>query len=280
MQSCLKICGLCGKCVEGAGLLAAWHDEVACAFRRGGDQQRRFDLGEALVFHGAAHGALHDRAVAQVALHPFAAHVEVAVLEAQRLVDVLAAVQHEGRRLGLVQDLDGAVLHVDRAGGQERVLHALGSRYDRAGDAHDVFTPQVVLFVNDALDDAGVIAQVDEGQLLAVLSAIVDPTAQGDLAVDVVSVSAHRSSRCACRGRLPCQHRRRRSRRLRTRTRRLRLRSLRLVLGSLRRSCQPLLEFFYQCGASDRGLLTLLPLQGANLCGAGSEFVVADHNGH
>ena len=49
-----------------------------------------------------------------------------------------------------------------------------------AGDPHDVLAAQVVGAVDDALDDAGVVAQVDEGEVLAVLAAAGHPAAQRD----------------------------------------------------------------------------------------------------
>ena len=68
---------------------------------------------------------------AQVALHPLAADVEVAVLQAGVLVDVVGAgVDRERRRLGGAQHLDRAVADLDLAGRQVRVDRAL-----RAGAA-------------------------------------------------------------------------------------------------------------------------------------------------
>ena len=49
----------------------------------------------------------------------------------------------------------------------------------------DVLRPQVVSAVDDALDDAGVVAQVDEGQVLAVLAPARHPAAQRHLPADV-----------------------------------------------------------------------------------------------
>ena len=58
---------------------------------------------------------------AQVALHALPAQVEVAVAEADRLVDAVGPlVDGERRRLGRGEDLDGAVPHLDLAGGEAR----------------------------------------------------------------------------------------------------------------------------------------------------------------
>ena len=82
----------------------------------------RLDLDEALPLHRAAGWRRSPSArTSQVALHPLAAQVEVAVAEAHGLVDVVGpVVDRERRRLGGAEDLDGAVADLDLAGGQVR----------------------------------------------------------------------------------------------------------------------------------------------------------------
>src|SRR5690606_10186252 len=78
---------------------------------------------------------------------------------------------------------------------------------DGAGDAHDVLAAHVGGVVDDALHDAGVVAQVDEGEVLAVLPPTRHPSAQRHGAADVGGtqgadeVGAHRGG--ACFGRSP-----------------------------------------------------------------------------
>ena len=82
-----------------------------------------------------------------------------------------------------------------------------------AGDPHDVLAAHVDVVVDDALDDAGVVAHVDEREVLAVLAAAGDPAADADGLADVAraqlaaQVGAHRGrSRTGfieCRGLLP-----------------------------------------------------------------------------
>ena len=107
--------------VEAARLLARRHEELAGALRRGRHEHRRLDLGEALALHGAADGAVDVGTHREVALHALATEVEVAVAEAHGLVDVVGpGVDRERRGLGGGQDLDGAVAHLDLAGGHGR----------------------------------------------------------------------------------------------------------------------------------------------------------------
>ena len=108
-----------------------------------------------------------------------AAQVDVAVAQADGLVGGLdAVVDRERRRLGRVEHLDRAVADLDLAGGQVGVDGALGPGPHRAGDPHDVLVAQVVGAVDDALHDAGAVAEVDEGEVLAVLAPAGDPAAE------------------------------------------------------------------------------------------------------
>ena len=81
-----------GQGVERAGLLAGRHHEVAGSFRGGGDEHRGLYLDEALGVHGPAYGPVDGSAGPQVALHPGLSQIDVAVAQAQRLVDLGALV--------------------------------------------------------------------------------------------------------------------------------------------------------------------------------------------
>jgi hypothetical protein len=80
------------------------HHEVARPLRGRRDERRRLDLDELLANHRVAHGVVHHRPHAQVALHAVAPEVEIAVLEAERLVG-LDALERDRRRLGRVEHL-------------------------------------------------------------------------------------------------------------------------------------------------------------------------------
>ena len=186
--------------VERARLLARRHEELAGAFGRRRHEHRRLDLDETLGVHGVADGGVDRRADAQVLLHPLTTQVEVAVLEADVLVDVVGAgVDRERRRVGLAQHLDDAVADLDLAGREAGVDGPLRTLADDAGDPHDVLAAHVDVVVDDALDDARVVAQVDEGEVLTVLAAATHPAADADGLADVrraqvaAQVGAHRS---------------------------------------------------------------------------------------
>ena len=117
----------------------------------------------------------------------------------------------EHRRLGRVENLDRAVLQLDRARGELGVDGLVGTSGDGARDTHDVFAPQVGRTVDDALDHAAAVAYVDEGKMLAVLPAGRHPAAHDDLTTDVADgelpavVRAHASGTIGA----DCRHRRR-----------------------------------------------------------------------
>ena len=177
--------------VERAGLLAAGHEELAAPSGVRRHEHRRLDLDEALGLHRRADRRVDRGSDAQVALHPLAADVEVAVLQPRGLGDrVGTLVDRERRRLGGAEDLDVAVPQLDprRSAGRSLTCSSAGgatmpvtrTTYSRR-DVDGV--------VDDALRDAGVVAQVDERQLLTVLATGGHPAAQAD-----------RSDRCARNG--------------------------------------------------------------------------------
>ncbi len=156
------------------------HEEVARALRRGAGQDRRLDVQEVARVEVVA-----DRPDDRVAqdhrlLHRLPAQVEHPVAQAQQLVDVLAVVDRErrGRRLG--QALGGRDRQLDLARGDLRVDRALVAADDLAGDGDHVLGAQRAgqrvglgrgLRMEDELQDAGAVAQVDEDQPAEVAAA-------------------------------------------------------------------------------------------------------------
>src|SRR5690606_22009938 len=82
--------------------------------------------------------------------------------------------------------LDRALTPLVLAGGQVGVGGALGPDPHHAGDPDDPLVADVDRAVDDALDDALAVAQVEEGQVLAVLAPARHPAAQRDGLPDVV----------------------------------------------------------------------------------------------
>ena len=123
---------------------------------------------------------------ADVALHARAAQVEVAVLEAQSLVDVVVGVYRERRHLRTIEHVQAIDADLDVAGRQPRVLGSGRPLANAAAHADDVFVAQLLglgeaglLRVEDDLRDAVAIAQVDEDQA-AVIAAAIDPSVEFD----------------------------------------------------------------------------------------------------
>ncbi len=168
--------------VERTGARARRHEELAGTLGRRRHQHRRLDLDEALSLHRCPDRAVHLGADAEVALHPLATHVEIPIAKPDRLVDLVGAlVDGERRWLGDREHLDSAVTDLDIAGGEVRVRGAIGARTYRAADSYHVLRPEIRGAIDDALHQPGVIADVDEREVLAVLAPTRHPSADGDL---------------------------------------------------------------------------------------------------
>ena len=135
-----------------------------------------------------------------VALEPFATKVEPAIAVAQRLVDVLL-IELERQRRRAREDLELIDLDLDLARRQLRV-HGLGGARDHfTRGAEDELVANVVcgggcvggaLGVDHELDDAGLVAEVDEDQA-AVVAPACDPAGDGDLVPDPLGAKLARS---------------------------------------------------------------------------------------
>src|SRR6266540_1341555 len=157
---------------EAAGLEPHRHDEVARALRGGGGQVRGPDVDEALRVHEAPDRCDHRRGEAQVALHPLAPQVEVAVTEAQAFVHVLL-VELEGKRLRARDDLELVDLELDLAGRKVRIDRIRRARGHLALGADDELVPDSVgdlgglrraLRVDHQLREPALVAKVDEDE--------------------------------------------------------------------------------------------------------------------
>ena len=144
-----------------------------------------------------------DRGVVEpeVPLHPLGPHVEPAVAEAEGLVDVLL-VELERERRRAREDPQLVDLHLDLAGRQVRVDELRRARHDLAGRLEDELVADLVrdlgrggrvLRVDDELDLARVVAEVDEDEP-AVVAARVGPAGDRDAPAGVLraQLAAHR----------------------------------------------------------------------------------------
>ena len=190
---------------------AARHQVVAGPFRGRTGEHRRLDVDEALL---AEVGERLDREVGpqpQVALQTFPPQIEEAVLEARLLARVLRALHREGHRLRASHDPPLPNLHLDLAGRHLRVDLVRVAPHDLALDLDDVLETRGVqglghlrraLGVDDGLDDAAPVANVQEDHA-AVIATAVDPPLDLRLFADLVGRqgscpgSLHLLIRCA-----------------------------------------------------------------------------------
>jgi hypothetical protein len=95
--------------------------------------------------------------------------------ESDHLIDLNPLVELERGRLGHIEDLDLALPQFHLAGREVGVHRALGPATYDTGDANNELAAQIMSPIDDTLDESGVIAQVDEGEMLAVLASTSNP---------------------------------------------------------------------------------------------------------
>ena len=104
-------------------------------------------------------------------LHLGTAKIQIAVLQPDRLRHFGIVFDHERRRLGLVQNLDGIDEHLDVPGRQIGILRFFRTGHDLARDRHDTLAPQgvgrlmhrrITLGIEDHLRDSRPVTQIDE----------------------------------------------------------------------------------------------------------------------
>ncbi len=174
--------------VHEARKTARWHQEVARALRRAFDQHRSLDFDEGAGRQVVAHVLYDLMAQDQVLLHRGSAQVEIAMLEAQALVDLDLLVDVEGRCQRRVQDFDATGLDLDRAGLEARVDRLRRAAANEPGHlehvlvadrARDFVRAGVDFGVENDLGDAEPVTQVDEDQA-AEVAAPIDPAVELD----------------------------------------------------------------------------------------------------
>ncbi len=118
--------------------------------------------------------------------HSGAAKVKVAVFQPHHLFDLGLLVDGERRRLGGVQDFERMHFHLDLAGGQIWIFHALRPSADDPLDAHHPLGPHLLcgamggrryFGIGHDLHDTRAVAQIQEGDATVIPPAI-DPGRQ------------------------------------------------------------------------------------------------------
>ena len=181
-QQLLVDLGTLGQGVEGAGMQAAGHQEVARALGRGLGQDGGLHLSEALLVQRAADAGDHLGAHAQLLLHGGAAQIQIAVLQAHQLVFVGLVVDVDRRGLALVQQHRVAHHDLDLAGLELAVDGALVAQAHLALHGQHVLAAQAlgqskqlggaVVSVKHQLHKTLAVAQPDEHQAAQVAGAL------------------------------------------------------------------------------------------------------------
>ncbi len=168
-----------------------WDDKVARAFRRALDEKRGLYFSKSVGREVVARQLRDLAARAQDVLHAWAAQVDVSVLEADFLVDLLGIViiGQDGRVLCLVEDLKffGSEFHL--ASG-EFVIWLTGTETKNAAHADHVFAAERLgllhefgagMFeIEDHLAEAVSIPNVHEQESATLVAIGVHPSVEGD----------------------------------------------------------------------------------------------------
>ena len=179
--------------VERAGLQPERDHEVARALGRRARHGRSLEVEEAALVQEAADRAHRARANALQFLHSRPAQVEIAMADAQRLVDAFV-VELERQHLAGREQLELGDGELDVAGGQLVVARGLAARDQLPARAHDALEPQRMrhgvclrgaLGVDHELHDARAVAQVDEHEP-AVIAPPTDPARERQLSSRVL----------------------------------------------------------------------------------------------
>ena len=183
-ETLLEGLGALRQGVEGAGVHARRHHEVARALGRGVDKERGFDFQEAVrveIFAGFVADAVPQL---QGLLKRVAPKVEVAVLGTEILAAVGVVLDGEGRSEAGVEDVYGVELYLNVARGHFGIL--AGTLHHGADCLDHELAAEAVrrihelcrgVRLNHQLRDAVAVAKVDEGHT-AQLARALYPTCQ------------------------------------------------------------------------------------------------------
>ena len=174
-QQLLQLLRALRQRIKLAGMQAAGHHEIACAFGRALEQDRRLDLEEIAirqVLADKAHDAVSQH---QVLRHARSADIQVAILEPQHLVYFVARRVRSGCNvkrwiLGWVEDRHAIRDHLHVARGEVRVAQPFRPRCHRAFHLDDEFRASLrgdimgrhLVGIDRHLRNAETVAQVDK----------------------------------------------------------------------------------------------------------------------
>ena len=182
-EELFELLGGLGEGVELAWMEARGDEEVASAFRGRVGENGGGNFDEVVGIHVVAHETIELGAALQDALSGGATEIEIAVFEAELLARGGAfVVSVDGERFGFVDEGELGNDDFEIAGGEIGVFQFGSALADDAGGRNHEFVAESFgdfegggsVGSDDELDDAGVIAQVNENQA-TVVAAGIDP---------------------------------------------------------------------------------------------------------
>jgi hypothetical protein len=185
------------------------HEIVARAFGRARRQDRRLELGEALLDHASADRRDDLRAQHDIGVNRLAPEIEETIFEPHLLGIIGVGIDRQRQRLRLGEHLERRDLQLHLAGRQLGIDGLGRAFHNRAADADYAFEPlrigaleERARAIDDALGDAVMVAEVDKEEL-SVVALPMHPAGEphrlarvrkAQLAAGVGSISVHRFS--------------------------------------------------------------------------------------
>ena len=156
--------------------LARWNEEFAGAFWCRRHEKRSLHFEKTVFFHGTTNRTIDLGAYTKIPLHALTTNVEIAILQANHFINVICTLVNRKRRwLCRVQNFNNTLAHLNLASRQCCVHCSFWTSTNNARHSDDVFTTDIDVIVDHALNDPGMVTQVNERQFLSVLATTPHP---------------------------------------------------------------------------------------------------------
>ena len=147
----------------------------------GWHQKWSLNLNKILGFHCATNCRVDLGSNAQVLLHPLAANIEIAELEANAFIHIVGTcIDWERRRLRCIQHCELTLNQFDTTRWKVGVNRSFWSSLHLASDLHHPLVTNILHIADHALHYPGIVTYIKERQVFAMFTATSDPSAQSD----------------------------------------------------------------------------------------------------
>ena len=147
----------------------------------GWHQKWSLNLNKILGFHCATNCRVDLGSNAQVLLHPLAANIEIAELEANAFIHIVGtSIDWKRRRLGGIQHCELTLNKFDTTRWEVGVNRSFWSSLHLARYLHHPLVTNILHIADHTLHYPGIVTYIKERQVFAMFTATSDPSAQSD----------------------------------------------------------------------------------------------------